>query len=48
MELLQNILVYITVAVAVAYMAKKFLIPKSVFAGKKKTKSCGNDDCGCH
>lgn len=49
MELLQQILVYITLALASAYIVKKFFLPKSLFATKKvKTKACGQDDCGCH
>ncbi len=49
MELLQQILVYITVFLAAAYLVNKFLIPKSVFGTKKSNfKSCGQDDCGCH
>jgi len=49
MDFLQNILVYIVLTVAVAYLVKKFLLPKSLFAsGKKGSKACGEDDCGCH
>ena len=49
MSILQNILVYITVALALAYLVKKFLLPKSLFAGKKRSsKSCGDGDCGWH
>ncbi|ASO05077.1 hypothetical protein [Arenibacter algicola] len=49
MSILQNILVYITVALALAYLVKKFLLPKSLFAGKKRnSKACGDGDCGCH
>lgn len=44
----QNILVYIIVAVAIGYLAKKYLLPKTLFSSKKANgKSCGNDDCGC-
>lgn len=49
MEILQHILVYITVAIAFGYVAKKFFLPKALFATKKvSTKACGQDDCGCH
>ncbi len=49
MDFFQNILVYIILAVAVGYLVKKFLLPKSLFAsGKGSAKSCGQDDCGCH
>lgn len=49
MDSIQNILVYIILAVAVGYLVKKFLLPKSLFAsGKGEIKGCGEDDCGCH
>jgi len=49
MDVLQNILVYITLAAAIGYIVKKFFLPKSLFANKKgTTKGCGQDDCGCH
>ena len=49
MEGLQLILVYITVAIALGYIVKKYFLPKSLFAMKKvSTKACGQDDCGCH
>jgi hypothetical protein len=49
MELVQHILVYLTVAVAFAYLLKKFVLPKSLFPQKAKgSKACGQDDCGCH
>jgi len=49
MEMLQQILVYLTLFWAVAFLAKKFLIPKSLFSKNKSVaKSCGQDDCGCH
>jgi len=49
MELLQHILVYITLALALGYIVKRFFLPKSLFVSKKGTsKSCGQDDCGCH
>ncbi len=48
MEILQLILVYITVAMAFGYIMKKFVLPKSLFATKKvSAKSCGHDGCGC-
>ncbi|SFW48114.1 hypothetical protein [Cellulophaga fucicola] len=47
METLQHILVFITAAVAFGYVAKKFFLPKSLFANNKNKKSCGSDDCGC-
>ncbi len=49
MEVLQQILVYLVLAVAVGYLVKKFLLPKSLFASRKSTgKGCGSDGCGCH
>ena len=49
MDFIQNILVYCILAVAVGYLVKKFLLPKSLFASDKgNTKGCGEDDCGCH
>ncbi len=49
MALLQTILVFITLTIAVGYIVKKFLLPKTLFVSKKeKTKTCGDGDCGCH
>lgn len=49
MEIFQQILVYITLAIAVAYIVKKFFLPSSLFVGKKQSsKGCGQGDCGCH
>ena len=48
----QDILVYITLGIAVAFLVKKYVLPKPVvnkFTGaKKSSKSCGDNDCGCH
>ena len=40
--IIQNILVTITVLLAVLFLVKKFFWKKS-----KAKKACGNDDCGC-
>jgi len=49
MDILQSILVYITLAAAVSYLVYKFLLPKSIFVSKsKKGGACGENDCGCH
>lgn len=49
MEILQSILVYITLAVAIGYIVKKYFLPKALFVSKKSnSKACGQDDCGCH
>ncbi|WP_394974051.1 hypothetical protein [uncultured Croceitalea sp.] len=46
---MQEILVYIILFIAVGYLAKKYLLPKSLFASSKKSsKACGNGtNCGC-
>lgn len=43
MENTQEILVYITVLLAVGFLVKKYF-----FKTKKNTNSCGKGDCGCH
>ncbi len=49
MSLVQPLLVYLTLAVAVGYIVRKFFWPKSLLVNKKgKSKACGQDDCGCH
>lgn len=49
MATLQNILMFITLGIAVGYVVKKYFLPKSLFANKKQnSKSCGSNDCGCH
>ncbi|MEM9647444.1 MAG: hypothetical protein AAF969_03115 [Bacteroidota bacterium] len=48
MDIVQNILVYLTLALAVGYLLWKFVLPKSLISGRKKSdKSCGHDGCGC-
>lgn len=43
--MMQEILVYVTVFVAVVYLFWKYTMPKK----KKATNnSCGQSDCGCH
>lgn len=41
--IIQNILVFLAVALAIGFLAKKFFLKKS-----KSKKVCGTDDCGCH
>ncbi|WP_431133285.1 FeoB-associated Cys-rich membrane protein [Psychroserpens mesophilus] len=43
--IIQNILVFTTLAIAIAFLVRKFIWkPK-----KASTKACGGDDgCGCH
>lgn len=48
MDYIQPILVYLLLAIAVAYLVKKFLLPKKFLSHKKSSsKGCGNDNCGC-
>lgn len=47
MELLQEILVFITFALAVGYMFTKFVYkPKFIFGAKKKTEKACGPGCG--
>lgn len=46
--MIQQIIVYIIVAVAVGYLVKKFFLPKRVKAVAGKESACGKSDCGCH
>lgn len=46
MELLQEILVFITFLISVGYIITKF-IWKPAFLKTKKEKSCGVSGCGC-
>tara|TARA_R110000868_G_scaffold101718_4_gene280081 strand:- start:335 stop:484 length:150 start_codon:yes stop_codon:yes gene_type:complete len=49
MDTLQNILLFITLGIAVGYLVKKFFLPKKYSASKKQNqKGCGSNDCGCH
>lgn len=49
MYVIQLILVYLTLALALGYLLKKFVIPKKYLSAKKSgSPSCGQDDCGCH
>lgn len=50
MEMIQEILVFITFSLAVGYMITKFIYkPKFIFGGKKKSeKSCGTGCGTCH
>lgn len=40
--MIQEIIAYVLLGIAVVFLAKKF------FFKKKKSKNCGSDDCGCH
>lgn len=43
--LIQNILVFSALALALAFLVRKFIWPPK----KKSAKACGGDDgCGCH
>ncbi|MGB5360221.1 MAG: hypothetical protein WBM94_05785 [Eudoraea sp.] len=49
MSVIQPILVYLTLAIAIFYIAKKYLLPKRLFSSKKAAKgSCEQGNCGCH
>ncbi|MEO1012246.1 MAG: hypothetical protein AAFX53_13130 [Bacteroidota bacterium] len=49
MTWLQPVLAFTILALAVGYLAYKFVLPKSFFASKKARESdCGNENCGCH
>jgi uncharacterized membrane protein YwzB len=49
MDMIQNILLFVTVGIAVGYVVKKYFLPKKLFTSKKQNeKSCGSNDCGCH
>ncbi|WP_452598628.1 FeoB-associated Cys-rich membrane protein [Pontimicrobium sp. MEBiC01747] len=41
--IIQNILVFITLAAAISFLIKKFFWKKT-----KAKKTCGKDSCGCH
>jgi len=43
MEIIQEILVFISVLGALAFLAKKYFFKK-----KATEKSCGQGSCGCH
>ncbi len=46
--MIQEILAFLVLLIALGYVIKKFLLPKSLFStSKKTTKSCGNEGCGC-
>lgn len=40
----QEILAFITLVIAVAFLVRKFFWKKK----KKSDKNCGTDDCGCN
>lgn len=46
--MIQQLLVYATLILAVGYLAWKFFVPKSLFGKGNKSKSCGQDNCGCN
>lgn len=47
--MLQTIITYFIVLMAVGYLVKKFLLPQSLFSiNKGSKKACGQDDCGCN
>ncbi len=49
MSLVQPILAYLTLAMAIGYLVFKFFVPKAILSkNKKNQKVCGQDECGCH
>jgi plastocyanin domain-containing protein len=43
-DIIQNILVFTAIALAIGFLVKKFFLKKT-----KSKKACGKDDgCGCH
>ncbi len=49
MEVLQEILVFLTFAVALGYMFTKFIWKPAFLKSKKESdKSCGVSGCGCN
>ncbi|GAL68341.1 hypothetical protein JCM19301_281 [Jejuia pallidilutea] len=42
-NIVQHILVFTAVALALAFLVRKFFLKKP-----KAKKACGNDGCGCH
>ncbi len=49
MDVLQNILVFITFLVAVGYVITKFIWKPAFLKVKKGTdKACGSTNCGCN
>lgn len=49
MDIVQHILMYLTLALAIGYLVWKFILPKSLISNKKKaSKACGEDECGCN
>lgn len=48
MALVQNILAYLILAMALGYLINRYFLPNKLVLGKKKKKgSCGSSDCGC-
>lgn len=44
----QEILVYLILALAVAYLIRKFIWNPSASKKRKLPGGCGEEDCGCH
>lgn len=47
MEILQEIMVFMTFLIASGYLFTKFVWKPPFLSGKKKAGSCGVSDCGC-
>ena len=48
MQSIQLILVLIVFGFALGYLIQKFIWKPSFLKGKKASKNCGDDNCGCH
>ncbi|MBW1297787.1 hypothetical protein GBO31_19915 [Aquimarina litoralis] len=46
--LIQNILVFVVVALAIGFLVKKFFWKPQVSSANKKSGACGKNGCGCH
>ncbi len=45
---IQNILVFIAIVLAVAFLVRKFFFKKSNSKNPGSIQDCGEDDCSCH
>lgn len=49
METIQQILVYLSLVLAVGWLVGKYVLPKSLISRKTKaSKTCGQEHCNCH
>ena len=48
MAAVQEILVYITLGLALLFLVRKYFWPKRLISGKKIDKGCEHQDCECN